>query len=46
MKKTYIAPTAEVLELACKATQSLLTTFSMSGLVEDYEGEEIDMDGI
>lgn len=46
MKKNYASPFAEVIRLERGGAQSLLTTFSMSGLVEDYEGEEIDEDGV
>lgn len=39
-KKNYVAPLADQLDVELKRMQSILTTFSLSGIVEDYDGLE------
>lgn len=39
IKRTYTTPKVEVLKLI-RHRQNLLTTFSISGNIEDYEGTE------
>lgn len=39
-KKMYVTPLAYAFRLELSRVQSVLTTFSLSGNVEDYDGAE------